>query len=216
MSELFLDGLVGDAESVSKFAPDRFRASVTNGLGMASQSRWEVEFPNITGMKSVAGNSINDKSTTDDRNLFCAAAGLPGRQISVMQRGIGIENHQIANGHTMPEVTFSWYLTNTYVMKEYFENWMDCITSRTAESAQHVGYYRNYVKKVTVRQYTRAARRGFTIDLIDAYPTNVQTIELNSQGQTAPMEITVSMTYRTYKKEQDKESGLDLIDGLFG
>lgn len=206
----------GAAESVSKFAPDRFRASVTNGLGMASQSRWEVEFPNLTGMVTVSGQNNSDNSTTDDRNLLCAAAGLPGRQISVQNRGIGIENQQIANGHTMPEVTFSWYLTNTYVMKEYFENWMDCITSRNPEKAQHVGYYRNYVKDVKVRQYTRNGRRGYTIDLIDAYPTNVQTIELNSQLQTAPMEITVSMTYRTYKKEQDKESGLDILGGIFG
>jgi hypothetical protein len=211
MSDPILDGIVGAGESVSKFAPDRFRASVTNNLGMASQSRFEVEFPNISGMTSVSGKNINDKSTSDDRNLFCAAAGMPGRQISVMARGIGIENHQIANGHTMPEVTFTWYLTNTYVMKEYFENWMDCITGRDAEKAQHVGYYRNYVKKVTVRQYTRAARRGYTIDLIDAYPTNVQTIELNSQLQTAPMEMSVTMTYRTYEKEQDKDSILDIF-----
>ena len=211
MAEEFLDGVIGAGESTSKFAPDRFRATVMNNLGMASQSRWEVEFPIITGMITVAGKDVSDQTTSDDRNLLCVAAGLPGRQISVMNRGIGIENQQIANGHTMPEVTFSWYLTNTYVMRDYFEQWMNCITSRLPDKAQHVGYYNNYVKKVTVRGYTRTARRAFTIDLIDAYPTNIQTIELNSQLQTAPMEMTVSMTYRTFKEEQDKESILDIF-----
>ena len=96
MAESLLDGLIGGAESVSKFAPDRFRATVMNGLGMASQSRFEVEFPSIGGMIKVGGGSINDKSTSDDRNLLCAAAQIPGKQISVMQRGLGIENQQIA------------------------------------------------------------------------------------------------------------------------
>jgi hypothetical protein len=194
----------GAIESVSKFAPDRFRATITNGLGMASQSRFEVDFPSIGGMVKVSGGSVNDQSTSDDRNILCAAAGIPGKQINVMQRGLGVENQQIANGHTMPEVSFSFYLTNSYVMREYFERWMQCVTSQEADKAQHVGYYYNYVKDVKVRQYTRNARKSYTIELIDAYPTNVATIELNSQLQTAPMEMTVSMTYRTYKTTAEK------------
>lgn len=209
MSESFLDGLVGAAESVSKFAPDRFRATVMNGLGMSSQSRFEVDFPSIGGMVKVGGGSINDKSTSDDRNLLCSAAGLPGKQVSVVNRGLGIENQMIVNGHSFPEVSFSFYLTNTYVMRDYFQRWMQCITSQdNPEEAQFVGYYNRYVKPIKIRQYTRAARKAYTIELIDAYPTNVATIELNSQLQTAPMEMTVSMTYRTFKTKQEKNAAI--------
>ena len=194
----------GAVESVSKFAPDRLRASVTNGQGFASPSRFEVDFPSIDGMTSVDGSRIKDPSNSEDRNLFCTAAGIPGKQVSTVNRGIGIENKMIVNGHTFPDVTFSFYLANTYVMRHYFEEWMKAITSQDPSETNYVGYYDNYVKPVKIRQYTRNARKSYSLRLIDAYPTNIGTVELNNQLQTAVAEVTVSMSYRTYIAKQSK------------
>ena len=198
-------------ESVSKFAPDRFRATITNGLGLASASRFEVTFPNISGMKKVSGGSVNDKSTSDDRNLLCVAAQLPGKSINTITRGTAFENTPIAAGHSLPPVNFTFYLTNVYTMREYFHRWMQCVTSHaevdaSAKYGNHSGYFKNYVKDVKIVQYTRNARKAYSAKLVDAYPTEVSVIELNSQAQTAPLEITVSMAYRTYWFNQDKSS----------
>ena len=206
-----LDGLV----SVTKFAPDRFRGSVMNQFGLASPSRFEVLFPDIKGMRTVGGESVRDPSNTEDRHIFCTAAGMPGKQISNVNKGIGIENQMIATGHQFPEVSFSFYLTNTYTMRDYFEEWMRCISSQDPNKTQYVGYYDNYVKDVEVIQYTRAARKAYTIKLIDAYPTNIGTIEFNNQLQSAIAEVTVSMTYRTYTTRDEKESIIDLIEDIF-
>jgi len=202
----FIDEVLGPLESVTKFSPDRFRATLTNGFGLASPSRFEVEFPGIGGMTKVEGGKVNDKSSSDDRNLTCAAAQIPGKQISTMNRAIGIEQSMIANGHTFPECSFTFYLPNSYVMREYFERWMQCITSQKEGQVQQVGFYKNYVKPITVRQYTRNARKAYTVKLIDAFPTNVGVIELNSQLQSAAAEVTVSISYRTYKTTQEKSS----------
>ena len=207
-----LDGLV----SVTKFAPDRFRGSVMNQFGLASPSRFEVIFPDIRDMKTVGGESIRDPSNTEDRHIFCTAAGMPGKNVTSTNKGIGIENQMIVNGHQMPEVSFSFYLTNTYTMRDYFEEWMRCITSQNPEQTQFVGYYDNYVKDVKVIQYTRNARKAYTVELIDAYPTNIGTIEFNNQLQTAVAEVTITMTYRTYKTRDEKESIGDIIGDIFG
>ena len=202
----------GAANSASKFAPDRFRATVMNGLGMASPSRFEVTFPNISGMKKVQGGSINDKSTSEDRNLLCVAAGIPGKQIQTMGRGNGFEPTAIAMGHSLPEVQFTFYLTNVYTMREYFHRWMQCVTSQTENNSalgyhNHAGYFENYAKfDVKVVQYTRNARKAYSARLVNAYPTNVGVIELNSQLQTAPLEMTVSIAYRSYWLNQDNSS----------
>ena len=201
----------GAANSASKFAPDRFRATVMNGLGMASPSRFEVTFPNISGMQKVAGGSINDESTSDDRNMLCAAAGIPGKQITTITRGTAFESTPIAVGHVLPEVNFTFYLTNVYTMREYFHRWMQCVTTHAENGGDvtyghHAGYFNNYVKDVKVVQYTRNARKAYSVKLVDAYPTNVGIIELNSQLQTAPAEVTVSMAYRTYWTDQNKSS----------
>lgn len=201
----------GAVESASKFAPDRFRATIMNGLGLASASRFEVTFPNISGMQKVAGGSINDNSTSDDRNLLCAAAGIPGKSINTITRGSAFENTPIAAGHTLPPVNFTFYLTNVYTMREYFHRWMQCVTSHAESNADVeygncTGYFKNYVKDVKVVQYTRNARKAYSVKLVDAYPTDVSVIELNSQAQSAPAEVTVSMTYRSYWVNQDNSS----------
>ena len=195
----------GAAESVSKFAPDRFRATMTNNFGLASPSRFEVEFPNINGLVKPNGGKIKDKTNVEDRNLLCVAAGMPSKNLNTVNRGYGIENQMVVTGHSFPEVSFSFYLTNTYSMREYFERWMQACSSQDPDEQQFVGYYKEYSKKsVRVRAYTRNGRRAYTVDLFNCFPTSCNTVEFNSAPQTAAHEMTVSMAYRTYQTEQEK------------
>ena len=206
----------GAAESVSKFAPDRFRATLTNNFGLASPNRFEVEFPKLDGLSKPNGGDVFDKTTSEDRNLLCVAAGMPSKNITTANRGYGIENQMVATGHSFPEVSFSFYLTNTYGMREYFERWMQAVTSAVPDKAQYVGYYggvnakgsaTGYASKdIKVRAYTRNARKAYTVDLINCYPTSCSSIEFTSATQSAAHEMTVSIVYRTYKTKQEKTS----------
>ena len=198
-------------ESVSKFAPDRFRATMTNNFGLASQSRFQVEFPNLSGLVYPnGGGKIKDKTNSEDRNLLCVAAGMPSKSLTTVNRGYGIENQTVVTGHTFPEVTFTFYLTNTYSMREYFERWMKACSSQGPDEQQFVGYYggsSGYASKnVKVRAYTRNARRAYTVDLFNCFPTSCNTIEFNSTPQSAAHEMTVSMAYRTYMTKQEKSA----------
>lgn len=197
----------GAASSVSKFAPDRFRATIMNGRGLSSASRFEVSLPSIGGMQKVGGGSINDKSTSDDRNLLCVAANIPGSQISGVQRPYSIEPRQYANGYTNSDCTMTFYLTNTYIMRDYFERWMQCIVDRgeknNMNTANMAAFYRSgsgqsYQKDIKIVQYSRDARKSYSVKLIDAYPMNVSQIELNSQLQTQASEFTVTWGYRMF------------------
>jgi hypothetical protein len=190
--------------SATKFAPDRFRADLTVSLGLASPNRYEVNFPGIDGMSKPHGKARDKTSSSGERNVFCTAAGMPGKQINVTQRILGAEQRPIAFGHSMPEVQFSFYLTNTYNMRHYFQEWMECCTSQGTDEPMNLGFYREYVRDIKVRQYTRNARRVYEAKLIDAFPTNISTIELNNQLQTQAHEFTVSMAYRTYVTDQTR------------
>ena len=202
----FVDEILGPIESVSKFSPDRFRATITNGFGLASASRFEVEFPDIRKMKKPNGGTTGFSTSSDDRNLTCAAAGLPGKQIGTQPRNLGTMQQPVANTITFPEVSFTFYMPNSYVMRGYFEQWMSCVVQADEVGGFFTGFYDNYKRDVLVRSYTRNARRAFGIQLIDAYPTTINTIELNSQLQGAAVEATVSMSYRTYRTESQYES----------
>lgn len=191
--------------SASKFAPDRFRADLTVALGLASPNRFEVKFPDINGMAKPHGGSAKDRtSNSEERNVFCTAAGLPGKQLNVSQRILGAEQRPVVFGHAMPEVQFSFYLTNTYNMRHYFQEWMECCSSQDPNLPQNIGFYKEYTKDVRIRQYTRNGRRVYEAKLIDAFPTNISTIEVNNQLQGAAHEFTVSMAYRTYTTDQTR------------
>lgn len=205
-----LGSIIGDGlESVSKFAPDRFRAQFMLGLGYAANNRFTVELPSIDRMSYADGEGkvedplgqILGDANGETRNMLCTAAGIPGKQINVQQRQIGSENRPIAMGQTFPEVNLTFYLTNTYSMRKYWGNWMKCITSQDPKGKLFVGYFKEYVKDITIRQYTKNARRVMGMKLIDAFPTNMSTIEFNNQPQTAVQELTVSIAYRTFEED---------------
>ena len=202
----FFDDIFAPVESVTKFAPDRFRADLTVALGLATPNKYTVNFPDINGMTKPNGygGAQDWMSNSEERNVFCTAAGLPGKQINVTNRVMGGENRPVAFGHTMPEVSFTFYLTNTYNMRHYFQEWMECVTSQDENEPHSLGFYSNYTKDVRVRQYTRNGRRVYEAKLIDAFPTNISTIELNNQLQTNAHEFTVSMAYRTYSTDQTR------------
>ena len=210
-----LGNALGSAESVTKFAPDRFRAQFEVGLGYASPNRFEVELPDIAFMTKVDGSSTKDTSDKEMRNMLCTAMNMPGKTIQTVDRQIGIQKTAVAVGHSMPNVTLTFYLTNTYSMKNYFDEWHQCVTSQDENGAMNVGYYRNYIKDIVLKQYTRNARRSYEITLIDAYPVAVNQIELSNQPQSQIAEVTVEIAYRTFVTERTK-SGLGGLGGLFG
>lgn len=202
-------GSIGNSvESISKFAPDRFRAQFMLGLGYASANRFQVELPSIDGMRKPDKGKIKDELgealkafSGETRNMLCTAANLPGKEIQSSERKINNQTTQVAVGHTLPPVQLTFYLTNSYSMRKYFSNWMFCISGNYPSGAQYVGYHSEYAKQMTVRQYTKNGRRVLGMKLIDAYPISMSTIELNNQPQTAIQELTVQIAYRTYEED---------------
>ena len=195
------------------FAPDRFRATMGNNLGLAFTNRFQVKFPRLSDLTKPNGGKIKDKTNGEDRALMCTAAGMPGKQLNTVNRGYGIENQLAVTGHTMPEVSFTFYLPNTFAMREYFERWMQSASSTIKDEAQYVGYYNEYSKyDIEVAAYARVGLHSYTCKLINCFPTSINTIEFNNQAQTAAAEMTVSIAYRTYETKQHLKS----ISGMLG
>ena len=210
MAENF-GSILNPVDTVTKFAPDRFRAAFAAGMGYASGNRFEVEFPSIREVRKPDGTKLEDQTSHEDRNMFCTAAGMPARTVSSVKRGYTQDNRAIATDVANSTVNFTFYLSNTYSMRNYFEEWIDAIHQRKQKGPQYYGYYDNYTLDVLVRQYTKNGKRVYYTKLIDAYPTDMGAIKLNNQLQTAVLEMTVTMQYRTY--ETEKQS---LYSDIFG
>lgn len=204
-------------EGIGKFSTEKLRGLFAQHDGLAPSNRFQVELPDIKDMKlaSLSNNLTGNVPglNMEERGLLCTAVGLPGKQITVAQRQIGIDNRAMANGQTFGDVNLTFYLTSSYAIRKYFQYWMECVVSQTPGSPMVAGYYKNYIKDITIKQLSRYtvnsnSTKGtedpkvlYTVKLIDAFPTNLEVIQLNNQAQTAALEMTVTISYRNYTTE---------------
>jgi len=189
---------------MSKYNTEKLRSLIAESNGLASPNRFSVELPDVSGMTSP--NALSDVLAPvgmENISILCTSAQIPGKQLNVMSREIGIGTKSVANGQVFTAVNLSFYLTNEYEIRKYFQYWMNCVVTQDENDAMYAGYYNNYVKDVTIHQLERGndtvADSVYSVTLVDAFPTQMELLQLNNQAQTTAMEMTVSLAYKTYK-----------------
>jgi hypothetical protein len=182
---------------MSTFSTDTLRSTIIKQNGLASNNRYRIVLPRLSGNIKADGNVINkEPADREDLGTLCTSARLPGKVLSVVDRNIGLEQIKIANGFTFSDANLSFYLTNEYSARKYFQEWMDCVVSPKPPFT--AGFHSNYAKRITIEQMDRDSKVIYTVELIKAYPTSISEIDLNNQAQTAALELTVSLTYSNY------------------
>lgn len=178
-----------------------FRTELLRGIlndegGIASGNRFRVQLPSLSGIQKPDGTTATDVVRREDLRELCTAAKIPGKQINTVDRMIGLEQIKVANGFVLSEVNLTFYLTNDYSARRYFQEWMDCIVS--PKPPFEAGFHSNYANSVTIMQLDKKGNTVYTAELIKAYPTSMTEIDLNNQAQTSALELTVNFTYSNY------------------
>ncbi len=178
------------------YKTQRLRSLLQDQGGLATNNRFQVILPNLAGTRKPDGNIAKDTNGRRDLTDLCTSARIPGKNLSLADRNIGMEQIKVANGYALSDVSLTFYLTNHYSARKYFQEWMDCIASPTPPFT--AGFHGNYAKSVTIRQLDRRGTQVYTTELIKAYPIALSEIELNNQAQSAALELTVSLTCSNY------------------
>ena len=189
---------------MGNYNTERLRSLVQESGGLAAPNRYMVVLPDVSNMTSP--NALTEELgpvNVEDLNLICTSAQLPGKQLNVMSREIGIGTKSVANGQVFTAINLSFYVTNEYQIRKYFQYWMNCVVSQDEDTAMYAGFYNNYVRDVKIYQLARKddtlASAVYSVNLINAFPTQMELLQLNNQAQTTAMEMTVSLAYKTYK-----------------
>tara|TARA_R110000737_G_scaffold120273_5_gene152585 strand:+ start:1843 stop:2424 length:582 start_codon:yes stop_codon:yes gene_type:complete len=181
-----------------RFSTDRLRGVIDASGGLASSNRYKILLPTLSGTVKPAGGTANDLVDRRDLSDLCTAAKIPGKNITTAERVIGMEQIKVANGFNFQEVNLTFYMTNDYSARTYFQEWMDCIVTPTPPF--EAGFHENYAKSVTIYQLNKNKTGSviYEVELIKAYPISLSEMDLNNQAQTAGMELTVNFTYSNY------------------
>ena len=178
------------------YRTDNLRGLLMQEEGLAANNRWLVILPSINGKSKVGGGSCGNYNA-NDLNLICTSARIPGKQISTIERKVGVATTKTAVGFEAGEAAFTFYLTHKYSARKYFQDWMDRVVSRMPP--YDVGFFDDYKEDIIVQQQDKKGSHVAITKLKDCYPVNMAEIELNNQAQQAALELTVTIAFKTYE-----------------
>ena len=178
------------------YRTDSLRGLLMQENGLASNNRWLVILPPISGKPKVGGGAC-DQYNTNDLNVMCTSARIPGKQLQTIERRVGVVSNKVAVGFETGEAAFTFYLTHKYTARKYFQDWMDRVVSRSPP--YDVGFFDDYKEDMYVQQQDKLGERVAITKLKECFPVNIAEIELNNQAQSAAIELTVTIAYKDYE-----------------
>ena len=198
------------------------KVSLRNGMAMSHQ--FAVTLPPKAGISS------------EEMNILVKETEIPGKQIMTSDRAIGIHTEKVANGFAVADLNMTFYVTNNYGPRKYFDAWMNTMVNEDNGAIAYKkgadGINGGYTDSITIHQLSKPqVRVGFdigildvnfdllgnsiySVELQDAFPTTVNAIQLSNDGQF--VELQVTFAYTKFKVKKDSRGLSDLIDTKLG
>lgn len=205
---------------------DELKSVASSKLGFARPNQFLVELPPV-GQTSFLGTLASflppvpnipgvletGNPSSREMNLLCSNVSMPGKQISTVERRVGMENQKMAYGYAVEDVSMTFYLMNDYGLRKYFDSWISTVID---ENTGSVGYKNDYSYSVKIHQL-RKPQTGFsrnigplrgnleigggsvyTVELLKAFPTQVQSVELSNELDGL-VQLTIQMGYTRWQ-----------------
>lgn len=162
---------------------EEFKSAIRTGL--ARSNLFQVNLPTIAG---------SPLTTAAERNLLCKATNLPGRQIVTNERMIGMKAEKMPYAFLQDDVSMTFHVTNDYALKRYFEAWQALIID---PDTYELSFKNEYARQVKIHQLDHQGFIIYTCNLLEAFPTTMNAIELNNEPNGL-VEINVQLSYRDW------------------
>lgn len=155
----------------------------TRGLARTNRFSVELVFP--------TGGSDGDRLA----NLFCESVNIPGITISTTPQRINGEVTEFPYERMFDPAQLVFYVDAQMLLKKQFDEWLGLIVSPTS---RNISYYRDYVRDITISVHTVDEQTPYKIQLIEAYPKTVGSVQLDSNGKEV-MRLSVTLAYKYFK-----------------
>lgn len=120
------------------YSIEQLKSIVSNEGGIAKQNLFAVQLPPIP----------DNEYSADVLNLLTTSVTLPPRQLNTVERNINGYRSKVGNGSLTDDIAMSFLVTNSMLVKEYFEAWMNLVWNTETRRS---GYFRDYAKTVQIK-----------------------------------------------------------------
>ena len=142
------------------------------------------------------------KIAADKQRIYqmrCFQAQIPGHNIATTDKDIGYRS--IAYQKIYSDIILGFYVDSDLEQLKYFQHWIDTIINK---KTNHHNYYSKYIGTVKITQENRFGFDVATWTLHDAYPKQIDPIQLDYGTNDAVMTCNATMTYRYFTVEWKK------------
>lgn len=178
----------------SIFNLQKLRAEVLSGAGLARNNRFEVLIN--------APRALRDRySDSFLASLYVEQVSLPMLGINARaQRIFGPAYHRpISSEYGGEGIAISFHVDRDMRVKKFFEDWMHAIVDPVTFT---VGYQEDYITDIYIRQLNEQDNITHEIKLIEAFPRNMNLMELNNNASNQTHRLNMLFTYRYWKNSQ--------------
>ena len=160
------------------------------------------------------GNNLKDSTLDRTMSFSCESAELPGRSHTTNTQQIYGPIRKIPYNSSFIDTTLTFMCSNNSIAeKKYFDEWQDDIQD---PDSFDVAYYDDLTGLVSVDILNEQNATIYSVDMIEAYPLNVSSINVG-WGQTNDyMKFSVTFSFRKWKKAKTEptRSGRDMTGRL--
>ena len=121
---------------------EELKSIVSKGRGLARTNLYYVYLPSLEHHSSY------------ELGVLCTNVTLPARQLTTVQRELGIVKQDVVYGFVNPNVSMTFRVLNDQSVREYFEEWQRLALEKydDIEGRYESSYPDQYCKKVEIFQ----------------------------------------------------------------
>ncbi len=124
-------------------------------------------------------------------DMSCFQAQLPGNTIATTDKDIGFRS--VAYQSIYSDIILGFYCDDKMKELKFWQHWIEQIHNRTTNQWS---YYDEYVSTIQITPINRSGHEIATWTLYDAYPKQIDPIQLDYGTNDAVMTINATITYR--------------------
>lgn len=175
------------------YSVETLKGEISRGGGVAKGNLYRVLMPlipriyiNLTGV---------DVPYPQSMNVLCKNISMPGRQLTTIDREIGVVQQKVAYGYTNEDVSMTFIGLNDFVVRKYLEDWQNFALNERNE----LRYKNEYARTITIQQLNQDHSVMYAIQLEGAFPYQLLNVDYaNENGQ--PVDITAVFTYTKWRR----------------
>ena len=172
-----------------------------------------IQPPSVEFLGDSRIKALHSLSRNNDNFIFkIESAELPAKNVQTIDHRYYGAVQKIATQTSYIDTTFSFLVDENYEVVEFFNVYMDLIggnvrkDNQVTSSSFETAYYDQYKSNIQVYTYTKDGKNNRVVELVDAYPITMSSINLN-WGQPGIARLNVTFTYRYFRDAVKSQSG---------